>query len=107
MDGGREGSPSRRGRSEDQPRRSSSEIFTLRVRGSSDMPHILAYRADAHLLPVVCELYYGLTAPARTRRASFARDVLSSSTLRRRTDSGVTSRHSSSRRNSSAWSSES
>ena len=46
-------------------------------------------------------------AAARTARASRTRLVLSSATLRSRTALGVTSTHSSARRNSSAWSSDS
>ena len=46
-------------------------------------------------------------APLRARRATLTRSVLSSTTLRRRTLSGVASTHSSSRRNSRAWSSDS
>src|SRR5206468_3322788 len=38
MSGGRGGDPSRRGRSEDHPVRSSAPILTLRVVGSSAMP---------------------------------------------------------------------
>ncbi len=43
-------------------------------------------------------------APQRRARAAFNRSVLPSATLRRRTVSGVTSTHSSSRTNSKAWS---
>jgi hypothetical protein len=46
MSGGRLGAPSRRGRSEDHPPRSWSEILTLRVFGGLGMgPHIMLYRA--------------------------------------------------------------
>src|SRR5918992_4036801 len=47
------GGPPRRGRSDDQPPRSSSEILTLRAFGGVGMPSMLAYRVQLLADPVV------------------------------------------------------